>query len=99
MQKDKLPTKRDLFKALGIEHLKVEEIISFNFRELDKETMAWAVWHLSECAECCEKTADLTEAEITEAITGSNYQNLLEEIIEYYFETIGKIDLINIASR
>lgn len=58
--------------------------------KLDKETMVWAVKHLSECYECCAVAPELTAQEIKDALTGTDYDraDLIKQTVEYYFETL-----------
>ncbi len=75
---------------LDVEHLNAEEFQLLKERKLDKETMYWAVRHLSECRKCCRLASVLTEQEIKDALAGTSYgrAGLLEQTINYYFQTL-----------
>ena len=89
-----MKTKRDLLKAIGIKHLNNEKFHLFHARKLDKETMVWAVRHLSECRQCCRLTLKLSAEEIKDALADTPYgrDDLVEETIKYYFETIAETE-------
>ena len=84
-------SRRDLKKVLGVEHLNNGEFQLLSKRRLEKETMCWAVRHLSECYECSTlATPQLTEKEIKVALSGTKFDrpDLIEQTINYYFETL-----------
>ncbi len=92
--KNSMPlTREGLLKALDLTHLDDEQRRLFDQRKLNKETMAWAVKHLSECYECCAAVSELTTPEIKDALAGTDYgrPDLIEQTIKYYFETLKEI--------
>ena len=86
-------TQEGLLKALDLIHLNDEQMRLLDEGKLNKETMIWAVKHLSECYECCAVAPELTAQEINDALTGTVYDRngLIEQTIEYYFETLNEI--------
>jgi hypothetical protein len=80
----------ELLKALDIVCLDTSDFLLFNERKMDKETMLWAVKHLSECPECCLVTSELTEIEIREALKKSDYEKLTVQTVKYYFLTLNE---------
>lgn len=85
-------THEGMLKALDLIHLNNEQLLMLDQRKLNKETMAWAVKHLSECYECCAVASEITASEIKDALTGTKYDrvDLLEQTVEYYFETLNE---------
>lgn len=85
-------TREKFLRALDLIHLDDEQINLLKQNKLDKETLSWAVVHLSECPECCRKLPNLTAQDIEEALRDAphNRANLTEQVIEYYFETINE---------
>lgn len=85
-------TREELLKALDLIHLNGEQLRLLRERKLDKETMAWAVRHLSECYECCAAASALTAQEIKNALTGTEYgrPDLIQQTVDYYFETLSE---------
>ncbi len=59
-------------------------------RELDKDSMCWAVRHLSECRQCSGLAPELTAQEIKDALAGTSYgkTDFIEQTINYYFQTL-----------
>ena len=86
------PTREEFLKALDLIHLNDDQMRLLSERKIDKETMAWAVKHLSECYECCAVAPELAAQEIKDALTGTDYDrlDLIEQTIEYYFETLSE---------
>jgi hypothetical protein len=94
MNNDSAPlTQEGLLKALDLIHLSNENLRLLGERKLDKDKMAWAVRHLPECYECCAVAPVLTAHEIESALTDTDYgrPDLIEQTIEYYFETLKEI--------
>lgn len=83
-----LKSRRDVLKMLDIEHLNSEEFQLLRERNLDKDTMLWAVLHLSECRRCCRHASTLTAEEIKGALAGTPYgkADFVEQTINYYFQ-------------
>jgi hypothetical protein len=83
-------SRRDLFKAIGTEHLNATELRLFREQKLDKDTMSWAVVHISECPLCCSLVPVLTAEKISDALAGtpSGRPDYVEQVLEYYFETL-----------
>jgi hypothetical protein len=90
MNEDSAPkSRRDILKMLDLEHLSNDELRLLSKRELDKNTMTWAVRHISECRKCCSLAPELSAQEITDALTGTAYgrADILQQTIDYYFRT------------
>ncbi len=90
---DSIPlTREGLLKALDLIHLNGEQLRLLRERKLDKETMGWAAHHLSECHECCLVASELTAQEIENALIGTEYgrSDLIEQTVNYYFETLSE---------
>ena len=88
-----LKSSSDVFKMLDIEHLNETEFQLLRERELDKDSMCWAVRHLSECRQCCRQLAPaLTAQEINDALAGTPYgkADMIEQTVDYYFQTLNK---------
>ena len=85
-----LNSRRDVFKMLDIEHLNDTEFQLLRERKLDKDSMCWAVRHLSECRQCCRLAPELTAQEINDALAGTPYgkADIIEQTINYYFQTL-----------
>lgn len=85
-----LNSRRDVFKMLDIEHLNETEFQLLRERKLDKDSMCWAVRHLSECRQCCRLAPELTAQEISDALAGTPYgkADFIEQIVDYYFHTL-----------
>lgn len=86
-------TREKFLRALDLIHLDDEQIILLKQNKLDKETLSWAVIHISECHECCRKSPEMTAQDIEETLRDSPYNraNLTDQVIEYYFETLEEI--------
>lgn len=84
---------RDVLKMLDLEHLNNDELRLLGERKLDKDTMLWAILHLSECRRCCQLASRLTAEEIKDVLAGTPYgkPDFVEQIINYYFQTINRI--------
>lgn len=87
-----LNSRRDVFKMLDIEHLNDTEFQLLRERKLDKDSMCWAVRHLSECRQCCRLAPELTAQEINDALAGTTYgrADMIEQTINYYFQTLNQ---------
>lgn len=88
-----LNSRRDVFKMLDIEHLNETEFQLLRERKLDKDSMCWAVRHLSECRHCCRQLAPaLTAQEINDALAGTPYgkADMIEQTVNYYFQTLNQ---------
>lgn len=88
-----LNSRRDVFKMLDLEHLNETEFQLLRERKLDKDSMCWAVLHLSECRQCCQQLApELTEQEINNALAGTHYgrADIIEQTVGYYFQTLNQ---------
>ena len=85
-----LNSRRDVFKMLDIEHLNDSEFGLLRERKLDKDSMCWAVRHLSECRRCCRLAPELTAREINDALAGTPYgrADMIEQTVDYYFQTL-----------
>ncbi len=85
-------TREGLMKALDLIHLNNNDLWLLSERKLNKEKMAWALKHLSECYECCAIASELTTQEIRDALIGTEYDrlDLIEQTVEYYFETLNE---------
>jgi hypothetical protein len=85
-----LNSRRDVFKMLDIEHLNDTEFQLLRERKLDKDSMCWAVRHLSECRQCCRSAPELTAQEINDALAGTPYgkADMIEQTVNYYFQTL-----------
>ena len=83
-------TRRDVFKMLDLEYLNDAEFQLLRERKLDKDSMCWAVRHLSECRRCCRRAPELTAQEIKDALAGTPYgkPDFVEQTINYYFQTL-----------
>jgi hypothetical protein len=81
---------RVVFKMLDIEHLNDSEFELLRERRLDKDSMSWAVRHLSECRRCCRRAPELTAQEIKDALAGTPYgkADIVEQTVDYYFQTL-----------
>lgn len=91
MNKDlSLKSRRDVLKMLDIEHLNDAEFQLLRERKLDKDSMCWAVRHLSECRQCCRLAPELTAQEISDALGGTPYgrADIIEQTVNYYFQTL-----------
>jgi hypothetical protein len=84
--------RRDVFKMLDIEHLNETEFQLLRERKLDKDSMCWAVRHLSECRRCCRLAPELTAQEIKDALAGMPYgkTDIIEQTVNYYFQTLNR---------
>ena len=89
-----MKTRRDLLKALGIEHLNNEEFHLLDAGALDKKSLVRAVRHLSECQQCCRLASKLSAEEIKDALTDTPYsrEELVKQTTEYYFETLAETE-------
>jgi hypothetical protein len=87
-----LKSRRDVFKMLDLEHLNYAEFQLLSERKLDKDSMCWAVRHLSECRQCCHLAPELTAREITGALAGTPYgkTDFIEQTVNYYFQTLNR---------
>ncbi len=87
-----LNSRRDVFKMLDIEHLNETEFQLLRERKLDKDSMCWAVRHLSECRQCCRRAPQLTAQEINDALAGTPYgkADIIEQTVDYYFQTLNQ---------
>ena len=87
-----LNSRRDVFKMLDIEHLNDTEFQLLRERTLDKDSMCWAVRHLSECRQCCRRAPQLTAQEINDALAGTPYgkADIIEQTVDYYFQTLNQ---------
>lgn len=87
-----LNSRRDVFKMLDIEHLNETEFQLLRERKLDKDSMCWAVLHLSECRRCCSLAPELTAQEINDALAGTPYgkPDMIEQTVDYYFQTLNQ---------
>lgn len=85
-------SRRDVFKMLDIEHLNDAEFQLLRERKLDKDSMCWAVRHLSECRQCCRLAPELTAQEISDALAGTPYgkADFIEQTVDYYFQTLNR---------
>lgn len=85
-----LNSRRDVFKMLDLEHLNDTEFQLLRERKFDKDSMCWAVLHLSECRQCCRLAPELTAQEIKDALAGTTYgkADMIEQTINYYFQTL-----------
>lgn len=85
-----LNSRRDVFKMLDIEHLNDTEFQLLRERKLDKDSMCWAVRHLSECRRCCRLAPELTAQEINDALAGTSYgrADIIEQTVDYYFQNL-----------
>ncbi len=85
-----LNSRRDVFKMLDLEHLSDTEFQLLRERKLDKDSMCWAVRHLSECRRCCRLAPELTAQEINDALAGTPYgkADIIEQTVDYYFQTL-----------
>ena len=74
---------------LDLEHLNDAEFQLLRERKLDKDSMCWAVRHLSECRQCCRRAPELTTQEIKDAPAGTPYgrADIIEQTVDYYFQT------------
>lgn len=84
-----LKSRRDVFKMLYIEHLNETEFQLLRERKLDKDSMCWAVLHLSECRRCCQIAPELTAQEIKDALDETAYgrADFVEQTVDYYFRS------------
>jgi hypothetical protein len=87
-----LNSRRDVFKMLGIEHLNDTEFQLLRERKLDKDSMCWAVRHLSECRQCCLLAPELTAQEIKDALAETPYgkADMIEQTVDYYFQMLNQ---------
>lgn len=87
-----LNSRRDVFKMLDIEHLNDTEFQLLRERKLDKDSMCWAVRHLSECRQCCRLAPELTAQEINDALaeTPCGKADMTEQTVDYYFQTLNQ---------
>jgi hypothetical protein len=87
-----LKSRRAVFKMLDIEHLNDAEFQLLRERKLDKDSMCWAVRHLSECRRCCRCAPELTAQEISDALNGTPYgkTDFIEQTVSYYFQTLNR---------
>ena len=87
-----LPFPRDLLKSLDLEHLDQNELELLRKGALNKDSMCWAVRHLSECPKCCRDAPHLSGEQIRAALTGtrSGRTDLIEQTINYYFRTLSE---------
>ena len=87
-----LNSRRDVFKMLDLEHLSDTEFQLLRDRELDKDSMCWAVRHLSECRQCSRLAPELTAQEIKDALAGTPYgkTDFIEQTVGYYFQTLNQ---------
>lgn len=85
-----LNSRRDVLKILDIEHLNDTEFRLLRERKLDKDSMCWAVRHLSECCRCCQLAPELTAQEINDALAETLYgrADIIEQTVDYYFQTL-----------
>ena len=85
-----LNSRREVFKMLDIEHLNDSEFQLLRERKLDKDSMCWAVRHLSECPQCCRHAPELTAQEINDALAGTPHgkADIIEQTVDYYFQTL-----------
>jgi hypothetical protein len=85
-----LNSRRDVLKMLDLEHLNDAEFQLLRERKLDKDSMCWAVRHLSECRRCCRCAPELTAQEIKDALAGTPYgkAGIIEQTVDYYFQTL-----------
>jgi MoaA/NifB/PqqE/SkfB family radical SAM enzyme len=85
-----LNSRREVFKMLDIEHLNDSEFQLLRERKLDKDSMCWAVRHLSECRRCCRLAPELTAQEIKDALAGTPYgrADIIEQTVDYYFQAL-----------
>lgn len=85
-----LNSRRDVFKMLDIEHLNETDLQLLRERKLGKDSMCWAVRHLSECRQCCRLAPELTAQEINDALAGTPYgkADIIEQTVDYYFQTL-----------
>jgi hypothetical protein len=71
MSKDSsLNSRREFLKKLDLVHLNGAEFQLLRERKLDKNSMLWAVQHLSECRKCCRLAP---KQEIKDALAGTHY--------------------------
>ena len=84
-----LNSRRGVLKMLDLEHLNDTEFRLLRERKLDKDSMCWAVRHLSECRQCCRLAPELTAQEINDALAGTPYgkADIVEQTVDYYFQT------------
>ena len=87
-----LNSRRDVFKMLDIEHLNDTEFQLLRERKLDKDSLCWAVRHLSECRQCCRLASELTAKEINDALAETPYgkADIIEQTVNYYFQTLNR---------
>ena len=87
-----LNSRRDVFKMLGIEHLNDTEFQLLRERKLDKDSMCWAVRHLSECRQCWLFAPELTAQEIKDALAETPYgkADMIEQTVDYYFQMLNQ---------
>lgn len=87
-----LNSRRDVFKMLDIEHLNETEFQLLREGKLDKDSMCWAIRHLSECRRCCRLAPELTAQEINDALAESPYgrADIIEQTVNYYFQTLNQ---------
>lgn len=87
-----LKSSRDVFKMLDLEHLNDTEFQLLRERKLDKDSMCWAVRHLSECQQCAKLAPKLTAREITDALAGTPYGKIdfIEQTVNYYFQALNR---------
>lgn len=87
-----LNSRRDVLKMLDIEHLNDAEFQLLRERKLNKDSMCWAVLHLSECRRCCRLASELTAQEIKDALAGTPYDkaDFIEQTVNYYFQTLNR---------
>lgn len=87
-----LKSRRDVFKMLNLAHLSDAEFQLLSERKLDKDSMCWAVRHLSECRQCCRLASELTAQEINNALAATPYDktDFIEQTIDYYFQTLNR---------
>lgn len=87
-----LNSRRAVLKMMDLEHLNDAELQLLRERKLDKDSMCWAVRHLSECRRCCQLAPELTAQEINDALAGTPYgkADIIEQTINYYFQSVKK---------
>ncbi len=87
-----LNSRRDVFKMFDLEHLNDTELQLLRERKLDKDSMCWAVRHLSECRRCCRLAPELTAQEIKDALTKTPYgkADMIEQTVDYYFQMLNQ---------
>lgn len=85
-------SRRDVFKMLDLEHLNDTEFQLLRQRKLDKDSMCWAVRHLSECRQCSILAPELTAQEINDALAGTPYgkTDFIKQTVDYYFQTLNR---------